>query len=466
MQPFLTVGIPTYNRAEHLKERLSELENLDYLKNPEIEIIIHDNNSDDKSHCQLIKNLQARSTNMYLLESSPNIGMVHGCSKILEAARGQWITLLGDDDPIVIKSCDFLRLIRKNKKCDHLYFRTKEYENGQARKVSWFPKLKAGNYRPIEICAKTGLTTHFAHLAAHCFRNRKNLAKIWIQSHKRCMSYGHCIMFLENYKSSFFSGKTVAAWRSGNERVSSQMNILLNMELRNLFKYPPTKTIKKLIKLNPSNVRKEGSFPLISCINNPELKFIDQVEFLPKDERITLQDVRPQKFNPKDDVYIYPTGKSKSRHFSCVFYRDNGKTNRKSFNNAAVVYMCGPSARFESICDIVRKMELSGKIFLDGKAVSPLMLLSEYCKAGMRKKTWKMRAYAIVLFSVLMYGVEEFNITRIIFNYFKRPQKNFYGFVRSLERTCRITLKKMLSSRNKKIRKHIHFRRGFSATTE
>jgi glycosyltransferase involved in cell wall biosynthesis len=460
MHPFLTIGFPTYNRAEHLKERLNELEKLDYLKNPEIEIVIHDNNSVDKSHCQLIKNLQAKITNMYLLESSSNIGMVHGCYKILKAAQGQWIALLGDDDPIVIKSFDFLSLIRKKKKCDHLYFRTKEYENGQARKVSWFPKLKAGNYRPIEICAKTGFTTHFAHLAAHCFRNRENLAKMWIQSHERCMSYGHCIMFLENYKSSFFSGKTIAAWRSGNERVSSEMNILLNMELRNLFKYPPTETIKNFIKLNPSNVRKEGTFPLISCINNPELRFIDQVECLPKDERITLQEVRPQQFNPKNDVCIYPTGKSKVRHFSCIFYQNNGKTNSASFNNAAVVYMCGPSARLESIYDIVRKMELSGKILLNGKAVSPIMLLSAYCKAAMRKKTWKMRAYAIVLFSVVMYGVDEFNITRVILNYFKIPQKGFYGLIRSLERACRIALKKMLFSLNKGTRKHIHLWRG------
>jgi hypothetical protein len=267
-------------------------------------------------------------------------------------------------------------------------------------------------------------------------------------------------MFLENYKRSFYSGKTIAAWRSGNERVSSQMSIVLNMELRNLFKYPPTKTIKELIKRNPSNVRKEGTFPLISCINNPELKFIDQVECLPKDERITLQDVRPQKFNLENDVCIFPTRKSKTRHFSCVFYRNNGKTNKKTFNNAAVVYMCGPFATLESICNIIRKMELSGKIILNDKAVSPLMLLAEYCNAGIRKKIWKMQAYAVVLFSVVMYGVEEFNITRIILNYFKRPQKNLYGIIRSLERTCRIALKKMFLSLNKKARKHICFLRG------
>jgi hypothetical protein len=88
------------------------------------------------------------------------------------------------------------------------------------------------------------------------------------------------------------------------------------------------------------------------------------------------------------------------------------------------------------------------------------MLLAEYCNARIRKKIWKMQAYAVVLFSAVMYGVEEFNIARVIFNYFKRPQKNLYGIIRSLERTCRIALKKMFLSLNKETRKHIRLWRG------
>jgi glycosyltransferase involved in cell wall biosynthesis len=446
----LTIGISTYNRSEHLIDRLSDFQKHGYIKNPEIEIIVHDNDSENKLHFQFVEQIQKNHANIFLIKSSPNIGFVRGVEKILLAARGKWIVLLGDDDPIILNCAHFLKLIKKNTKSDHLYFRTMEYENGQPRKVSWFPKLKAGNYSPSELCAKTGFTTHFAHLAAHSFRNKKNLPKLWLKSHQKSTFYGHCIMLIENYKSSFYSGKTVAAWRSGNERVSSELNIIMNMEIRKLFKFPPTKAIRNFIQLTPQNVRREGTFPFQNQSKDRELEFFERNESLSKKERIILQEVRPMQFNPNNHVCIYPTGKYKSANLSCVFYQKDGNTKKKHFNNAAVVYMCGPSARLESICNIVRKMELTGTILLHDKAVSPLMLLAGYCNAGIRKKIWKIQAYAIVSFSVLMYGVEEFNVPRIILNYFKRPQKGFYGLIRFLERVCRINLKKMLSSRNEK----------------
>ena len=271
-----------------------------------------------------------------------------------------------------------------------------------------------------------------------------------MQSHNQCAFHGHCIMIIENYKKSYYSGKTVAAWRSGNERVSSQLSILMIMELRNIFKYPPTKAITKFMDLNPRDVRKEGTFPLLNHINDPRLEFLERCEHLPEDERISLQEVRPMQFNLQNNICVDPPEKYESGNLSCVFYRSNRTKKKKAFDKAAVVFMCGQSVRLESICHIIRNMEFSGKILQKNKTISPLMLLAEYCNSQTRKRLWKIQAYAIVLFSVAMYGAEEFNIPKIIFNYFKRPQKNFYGFIRSLERTCRIALKRMLSSRNKK----------------
>jgi len=97
MKPLLTIGIPTYNRTDQLSGRLSDLEKLGYFNHPAVQIIIHDNDSTNKEHCNIIKNLQKRVTNLELIESSPNIGMVKGCEKIISMAKGHWITLLGDD---------------------------------------------------------------------------------------------------------------------------------------------------------------------------------------------------------------------------------------------------------------------------------------------------------------------------------------------------------------------------------
>ena len=466
MEPLLAIGIPTYNRTDHLNERLIDLKKLGYFNHPEVQIIVHDNDSQDKKHIYEIRMLQKKVENLLLIESRPNVGMVKGCEKIIRASHGKWIILLGDDDPIILKCAHFLKLIKKNKKSDHLYFRTKEYKGGEAREVSWFPKLMAGKYSPSELCAKTGLTTHFAHLAAHCFRNKKNMAKLWLKAHQNSAFYGHCLMLIENYKSTFYSGKTVAAWRSGNERVSNEISIMMKMEIKKLFEDPPTNAFRNFIKLNPSNVRREGTFPLQNSSKNQELEFIQKNEGLSNKEKIILQEVRPMQYDPNNNICIYPSSASKSGHFSCLFYRSNRTKKKKSFDKAAVVFRCGQSVRLESICHIIRNMEFSGKILLKNKTVSPLMLLAEYCNSQTRKRLWKIQAYAIVLASFLMYGAEEFNIPKIIFNYFKRPQRNFYGFVRLLERTCRISLRKMRSSHNKKIRNHIHFRRGFSARTE
>jgi GT2 family glycosyltransferase len=80
-----------------------------------VQIIIHDNDSTNKEHCLTIRNIQKRVTNLELIESSPNIGMVKGCWKIISNAKGDWIALLGDDDPIIMKCSNFLSHIKKKR---------------------------------------------------------------------------------------------------------------------------------------------------------------------------------------------------------------------------------------------------------------------------------------------------------------------------------------------------------------
>ena len=85
----LTVGIPTYNRSEHCLERLADLEKLGYMSSPSIKVIIHDNDSAEKAHCRKIRELQKNFSNLKLIESRPNVGMVRACEKILAQAKGE-----------------------------------------------------------------------------------------------------------------------------------------------------------------------------------------------------------------------------------------------------------------------------------------------------------------------------------------------------------------------------------------
>jgi Glycosyl transferase family 2 len=440
-KPILTIGIPTYDRSDHLNARLLDLEKMGYLSHPEVQIIIHDNDSEEKTHCRKIKNLQKFVKNLLLIESAPNIGMVKGCYKILVAATGTWITLLGDDDPIVMKCSNFLELIKKSKYRDHLYFKTKVYEKGEINEISWFPKLKIGSYDTLELCAKAGFTTHFAFLGSHCFRNKKGIAGKWMKSHGRCMFYGHCIMLLEHYRNSYYTGKTVAAWTSGNERISAQLNIWRHLELRNLFKYPSSKAIREFTDQKPWEVVKQGRFPLIDHITHPVVKFVNDYEQLPKNYRITLNKVSTILMNPLGKILIWTNGKSKIEGDSCVFTFDShGKT---MSHGGAIVFSLGPLVQTSEIIRIIGKLHLRGPIFFNGTKASEVSLLMG-CPQQ-RSISRRISELAFFMYNILLYGVERLDRRQIIINHFTRPRKGLYKVVNALETAIRKTAKVFLS---------------------
>jgi len=441
MKTLLTIGIPTYERSDHLNARLLDLEKLGYFNNPEVQIIIHDNDSTDKKHCLTIKNIQKRVTNLELVESSPNIGMVKGCYKILSMAKGSWITLLGDDDPIIMRCDNFIDLIKKNKNSDHLYFKTKIHENGKINGVSWFPRLKTGNYKTSALCAKTGFTTHFAFLGSHCFRNNKKSAEIWMKSHSKCMFYGHCVMLLEKYKKSFYSGKTVAAWNSGNERISHQLNMFRHLELRNLFKYPPSKAIRDFTLLKPWEVVKQGCFPLLDHITHPAVDFINDYERLPKNSRIKLLQVRTLTLNSFHKILILSKKRNEKADASCVFIMDSDA--QKYHNKASIVFCVGPSVSTNNIANVIAKLHLKGPIYLNDIEVSDISLVQGYCSP--RGVVRRISDVVLLMYAITLYGTEGLDRRKIITNYFNRPRKGLYKILNALERVIRKVAKTWLT---------------------
>jgi len=439
----LSIGIPTHDRPDHLNERLIDLQKLGYFNHPDVQIIIHDNDSIKKGHCLKIKDLQKTVRNLFLIESSPNIGMVMGCSKIISHAKGEWITLLGDDDPILMKCSDLLKLIKKNKDKDHLYFKTKIHLNKRVGELSWFPKLKVGNYRTDKLCAKAGFTTHFAFLGSHCFRKKQKMAEIWLKSHRNCMFYGHCVMFIENYKKSFFSGKTVAAWTSGNERISNQLNIMRHLELRNLFKYPPSNAFRNFLLHKPLEVVEQGNFPLLDHIRHPIVEFINEYERLSKKSRIKLYKVCTMALNPLGKILILGTKENNKEYASCTFINDRNKNKLSSGKNASIVFYVGPSVRSGDIMRIIAKLQLMGPIFLNGTKVSWISLVQAYG----RPKTMfrKLHGLTLMTYSVLLFGPERLNQRQILINYFTRPRKGLYKIINAIERAVRTIAKGALS---------------------
>ena len=94
--PLVSVGIPTYNRAESLKKTIASVINQTYSN---LEIIISDNASTDSTQqvCEEFCQLDPRIT---YIRQPKNFGANNNFKFVLDQAEGEYFMWLGDDDQI------------------------------------------------------------------------------------------------------------------------------------------------------------------------------------------------------------------------------------------------------------------------------------------------------------------------------------------------------------------------------
>jgi glycosyltransferase involved in cell wall biosynthesis len=90
MKPFLSVLIPTYNRADMTIECAKSVGD-----NPDVEIVIVDDCSNDTEFAKL---LDADIPNAKLYRNDANLGMTKNFNRCMELAQGDWFGLIGSDD--------------------------------------------------------------------------------------------------------------------------------------------------------------------------------------------------------------------------------------------------------------------------------------------------------------------------------------------------------------------------------
>ncbi|GGX16424.1 hypothetical protein GCM10007242_23740 [Pigmentiphaga litoralis] len=96
-QPRLTIGIPTWNRELLLKE---QLQLLSACATEDVEILVCDNGSTDQTW-ELIMRFQGDTAHRFrALRNGTNLGADVNYLRVLEAATGQWVWMIGDDDRI------------------------------------------------------------------------------------------------------------------------------------------------------------------------------------------------------------------------------------------------------------------------------------------------------------------------------------------------------------------------------
>lgn len=95
--PFLTIGIPTWNRVERLQQQLEAM--VPFLSN-EVELLVCDNGSDDGTWSFLQQQARHDLLPIRCVRNGSNLGADVNYLRIIEAASGSWLWFIGDDDPI------------------------------------------------------------------------------------------------------------------------------------------------------------------------------------------------------------------------------------------------------------------------------------------------------------------------------------------------------------------------------
>jgi glucosyl-dolichyl phosphate glucuronosyltransferase len=93
----VTVAIPTYNRADFLRQTLAGLAQQS-LPRDQFEVLVIDNNSEDHTRAVVAEFASANPAPRYLLEGKQ--GLDHARNRAIAEARGE-ILLFGDDDILV-----------------------------------------------------------------------------------------------------------------------------------------------------------------------------------------------------------------------------------------------------------------------------------------------------------------------------------------------------------------------------
>jgi glycosyltransferase involved in cell wall biosynthesis len=113
--PLLTIGIPTWNRANYLKRNLFQL--LSEMKDIPaglIEIIVSDNCSPDNTK-EIVEEVQQSGLPIRYIRNDTNLGWALNFIQCFEQAKGKYVLLIGDDDVLVDDTLSFLINLVSNK---------------------------------------------------------------------------------------------------------------------------------------------------------------------------------------------------------------------------------------------------------------------------------------------------------------------------------------------------------------
>lgn len=103
-QPLVSVGIPTYNRAEKLRRAAASVLEQTY---PNLELFISDDGSTDQTPV-VCEELRERDARVRCTRTPSNLGLAANYNAVIQGTRGEYVMMLSDDDwlaPDYVERC-------------------------------------------------------------------------------------------------------------------------------------------------------------------------------------------------------------------------------------------------------------------------------------------------------------------------------------------------------------------------
>lgn len=132
-QPILSLCIPTYKRAEILRENLKGIyEQLKTIDTNEVELIVSDNCSPDNTY-EVVVSMKELGMPIIYNRNEENIGADRNFLKCMRMATGKYMYLLGDDDFLEDNAIDRLLNVLRGHEYGLVYIDTRYELDGSVK---------------------------------------------------------------------------------------------------------------------------------------------------------------------------------------------------------------------------------------------------------------------------------------------------------------------------------------------
>lgn len=161
--PVVSIMIPTYKRPHLLKETIYSA--INQKTDVKFEIVIVDNDCSKEFEEELLVLIDdCKNCNIRFFRNEDNIGMFGNWNRCFELARGEWLTILNDDD---LLHCDYLSFVHKYFKQERM-ISVAEKKFVHSREIDICNKIYSKSYSALELGAGDLYLGHFAHGVLGC----------------------------------------------------------------------------------------------------------------------------------------------------------------------------------------------------------------------------------------------------------------------------------------------------------